>query len=260
WLGSLPLWSSPRARPVTRPSLPPKPEADDMAGPRRCRAGTRALAAAAAACLAALCCAASRGFAPAPGAGEAARAPRPVSGATAPAPEAAEGAPAAAKAALALGAAGALALAAARPAGAGRRGPRVARGLLPPEDQKGYVGNALGYVTLWTNFMLGFFGSLYGGIVREMARPGPLKFIIPILAISIITFLDLRHPPAHDQQPHLLSAARGPSHLVFFSLSRSLCFSLDVPLPSCCRRSHSNLYSAALFASACCACIVPAVV
>lgn len=62
---------------------------------------------------------------------------------------------------------------------------------LPPEEQQGYIQNTLGYANLFLNFMLGFFGSLFGPIARQLVKPGLVKYLIVIGVIGTIAFLVL---------------------------------------------------------------------
>mmetsp|Transcript_11121 Transcript_11121/g.29557 ORF Transcript_11121/g.29557 Transcript_11121/m.29557 type:complete len:180 (-) Transcript_11121:131-670(-) len=66
--------------------------------------------------------------------------------------------------------------------------PEPAAAVLPPEETQGYVQNALAYANLGINFLLGFFGSLFGPIARQMGKPGPLKYVIVVAGVLILAF------------------------------------------------------------------------
>mmetsp|Transcript_111617 Transcript_111617/g.216137 ORF Transcript_111617/g.216137 Transcript_111617/m.216137 type:complete len:186 (-) Transcript_111617:38-595(-) len=57
------------------------------------------------------------------------------------------------------------------------------------EEERGYIQNAVSYVQLSANFMLGFFGSLFGGIQRALAKPGPFKYILIAAIVAVLSFL-----------------------------------------------------------------------
>lgn len=50
--------------------------------------------------------------------------------------------------------------------------------ILPDQEKKGYVQNALGYFNLLLNFLLGFYGMVFGPLIRLMQKPGPLKYAL----------------------------------------------------------------------------------
>merc|ERR1712243_496508 len=57
------------------------------------------------------------------------------------------------------------------------------------EEEQGYIVNFLSYVNLIVNFLFGFFGSLFGGIARVLAKPGPTKYFVILAIIGAISFL-----------------------------------------------------------------------
>jgi len=67
----------------------------------------------------------------------------------------------------------------------------VLLGVLPPEEQQGYVQNALGYFNLIFNFLLGFIGTVFGPVVRQLTKPGLGKYAVVAGGIGFIVFIVL---------------------------------------------------------------------
>ncbi|CAE8637112.1 unnamed protein product [Polarella glacialis] len=63
--------------------------------------------------------------------------------------------------------------------------------VLPPEEQQGYVQNALGYFNLILNFSLGFFGVVFGGLIRTAGKPGVAKYFVGLGLIGVVVFFAL---------------------------------------------------------------------
>ena len=61
--------------------------------------------------------------------------------------------------------------------------------LLPPEEQQGYIQNFLGYANLTVNFILGFFGMVFGPVIRQFQKPGPQKYFIAFGGVGVIVLL-----------------------------------------------------------------------
>eukprot|EP00438_Fugacium_kawagutii_P015253 Skav215780 [mRNA] locus=scaffold2278:174885:182497:+ [translate_table: standard] len=68
-------------------------------------------------------------------------------------------------------------------------GMQPANALLPEEEQQGYIQNFLGYANLTINFLLGFFGMVFGPIIRQFQKPGPQKYFIAAGGLGIIVLL-----------------------------------------------------------------------
>lgn len=64
-----------------------------------------------------------------------------------------------------------------------------AHAFLPEEEQQGYIQNFLGYANLTINFILGFFGMVFGPVIRQFQKPGPQKYFIAFGGIGAIVFL-----------------------------------------------------------------------
>eukprot|EP00929_Paragymnodinium_shiwhaense_P089887 TRINITY_DN50096_c0_g1_i1.p1 TRINITY_DN50096_c0_g1~~TRINITY_DN50096_c0_g1_i1.p1 ORF type:complete len:202 (-),score=64.36 TRINITY_DN50096_c0_g1_i1:54-659(-) len=65
-------------------------------------------------------------------------------------------------------------------------GAQQAQAILPPEEQQGYVQNAMGYANLVINFALGYASSIFAPFIREWVRPGPVKYLIVLLVIGTL--------------------------------------------------------------------------
>lgn len=68
-------------------------------------------------------------------------------------------------------------------------GTQPAHAFLPEEEQQGYIQNFLGYANLTVNFILGFFGMVFGPIIRQFQKPGPQKYFIAFAGLGIIVLL-----------------------------------------------------------------------
>lgn len=68
-------------------------------------------------------------------------------------------------------------------------GTQPAHAFLPEEEQQGYIQNFLGYANLTVNFILGFFGMVFGPIIRQFQKPGPQKYFIAFGGLGIIVLL-----------------------------------------------------------------------